>query len=140
MSHSAADVLKDRLRGQLAYFEEKSLEILNGFERIADRAVIKELMARYCLEAERFIRGGSAENQDMRVWIGSRVTVCHEDDPSEECFTVVLPEEVAPDEGKISFLSPIGQKLLLCRAGSRAEIDSPSGKYWITVKSVTLEG
>jgi len=136
MSHSAADVLKERLRGQLVYFEEKSQEILNGFERIAERAVIKELMARYCREAERLVRGTGSESPDRLVWIGSKVTVCHEDDQTEECFTVVLPEEVAPDEGKISFLSPIGQKLLLCREGSKSEIDSPAGKYWITVKSV----
>jgi transcription elongation GreA/GreB family factor len=133
-----SDRVKERLLRQLAYFEENSQDILNGFTHTAERAAIKDLIARYCRHIERQVGDLDAEGPDALVWIGSRVTVYNETDQAEECFIIVLPEEVDPDEGKISFLSPIGQKLLLTRAGSRAEIDSPGGKYWVTVKDLAF--
>jgi transcription elongation GreA/GreB family factor len=84
--------------------------------------------------------GQSGEGPDTLVWIGSRVIVRNETDQADESFTIVLPEHVNPDDGRISFLSPIGQRLLLSRIGYSAEIDSPGGKYWITVKEISYCG
>lgn len=136
MNHSIADLFKDSLQRQLVYFEENGQDILNGFERAAERAVIRDLVTRYCRLIERQVSDLESEGPETLVWIGSTVTVYNETDREEESFTIVLPEDVNPDEGKISFLSPIGQKLLLARTGSRMEIDSPGGKYWVTVKGV----
>ena len=140
MNHSKSEPFKDNLLRQLAYFEEKGQDMLNGFTQTVERALLKDLIARYCRQIERVTGGEDTEGPGTLVWIGSKVTVLNETEQEEESFMIVFPEDVDPDEGKISFLSPIGQKLLLSRIGYSAEIDSPGGKYWITVKDLAFEG
>ncbi len=137
-NHSPIDRLKESLLKQQIFFDENASELLNGFEGAAERAFMKDLVARYCSRIARLINGQEARPETL-VWIGTRVTVRNETDQIEETFTIVLPEEVDPDEGRISFLSPIGQKLLLSRIGYRAEIDSPGGKYEVTVKDLSFD-
>lgn len=139
-NHSPIESFRDGLLKQLVYFDENASYLLFGYSHPSDRNQVKGLLDRYCRQIERYLNGQSGEGPDTLVWIGSRVTVRNETDQVDESFIIVLPSHVDPDEGRISFLSPIGQRLLLSRIGYSAEIDSPGGKYWITVKQISYRG
>ena len=59
-----------------------------------------------------------------------------EDDDSFETYTVVFPHEAQPDYNRISFLSPIGRKLLMSTMMQSHELDIPSGVIKINVEDI----
>ncbi|TJY40654.1 GreA/GreB family elongation factor [Cohnella pontilimi] len=134
MNHSLNVSFKESLVKQLVYFDENINELLNAFPNFGDRKPFKDVVSRYCHQVEHCLNGHSGEGPDTLVWIGSNVTVRNETDQADESLSIVLPMDVDPYSGRISFLSPVGQRLLLSRAGHSTEIDSPGGKYRITVK------
>ena len=74
-----------------------------------------------------------------RVAFGSRVTLIDLDSEEETVFELVAPEEVDPNEGKISVNSPIGKSLLGKSEGEEVVITPPSGrKEYEIVNIVTL--
>lgn len=69
------------------------------------------------------------------VGLGSTVRVRWERD-GEEVYTIVDPAEIAPDSGRISHESPVGQALLARRAGDRAEVETHAGPVWLDIVAV----
>ncbi len=65
-------------------------------------------------------------NTDI-VEIGAKVTV-QEEDCAPEIFFIVGPQEADPQNGKISYESPIGKSLLNHRTGDSIKIDTPEGE------------
>lgn len=61
------------------------------------------------------------------VGIGCKVTLIDLDADKEETYTIVGSYEVAPEEGKISNVSPIGAELLRKHAGDIVRIKTPKG-------------
>jgi transcription elongation factor GreA len=87
----------------------------------------------------RLVLEGSLQGEtDSLVWIGSDVTVIDEIEGLEETYKIVLPQQIDADLGHISFMSPLGSKLLLARQGDRIEVDSPSGGYGVLVSNVNF--
>jgi transcription elongation factor GreA len=63
-----------------------------------------------------------------KVGYGSRVTVVDVDSGDKRFYELVFPEETAPEKGRISLQSPVGQALLHKQVGDEAVVRSPSGK------------
>ena len=60
------------------------------------------------------------------IHIGSRVTV-REEGYAEETFHIIGSKEADPDNGKISYESPIGRALLNHRVGDIVRVGTPGG-------------
>ena len=65
------------------------------------------------------------ENREY-VQIGSEVVVKEEEYP-EETFNIVGSKEADPDEGRISYESPIGKALLKHKVGDIVRVETPVG-------------
>jgi transcription elongation factor GreA len=51
---------------------------------------------------------------------------------------IVMPEDTNPDEGRISFLSPVGSQLLLGSKGEVRSVHTPSGSMRIRITGIEL--
>jgi len=63
------------------------------------------------------------------VSIGSSVKLREKANNAEVVYKIVSSAECSPKEGKISNESPLGSKLLDCKAGDTVTIDAPLGKF-----------
>jgi len=62
-----------------------------------------------------------------KVGLGSRLVLSDMSNGEEVVYTFVFPEEVDPDNGKISLASPIGKSLLGKEEGDEALVVTPKG-------------
>jgi transcription elongation factor GreA len=69
------------------------------------------------------------------VGIGNRVTVAEDGFPPET-YTIVGPAEAQPENGRISYESPVGAALLGKRLGDVAQIKTPAGVLELTVTAI----
>ncbi|MCE7980129.1 MAG: hypothetical protein DYG89_02960 [Caldilinea sp. CFX5] len=69
------------------------------------------------------------QNNDAIVDIGETVVLQMEDEdpPTVETYTIVSPAESAPDEGRISYESPVGHALLNHKVGDEVTVAVPAG-------------
>ncbi|MNR56934.1 transcription elongation factor GreA [compost metagenome] len=65
--------------------------------------------------------------------IGSYVKVRNDAEGTVESYCLVLPDEANIEEYCISFLSPIGQELLLSDKGQTITVQTPAGSYQLIV-------
>ncbi len=139
MNHRTVAGFRESLIKQLVYFDENSFLLLNTIPDLIDRSQMRELLNSYCRQIQDYLSGQSGEGPDTLVWIGSQVNIRNNTDQIEETYSIVLPTDLDPYAGRISFMSPLGQRLLLTRAGHTAEIQSPEGKYELLVKDMSYE-
>jgi regulator of nucleoside diphosphate kinase len=69
-----------------------------------------------------------AQAPDDLVTVRGQVRVRHETSGQEQTLTLCWPEDVKPEEGRISVLSPIGTALLGRRAGAWVALRLPGGQ------------
>jgi len=62
-----------------------------------------------------------------KVGLGSRLVLSDLSSGEEVVYTFVFPEEVDPDNGKISLASPIGKSLIGKEEGDEALVVTPKG-------------
>lgn len=62
------------------------------------------------------------------VGLGSRVTVCEDGRADKETYSIVVPAEADPMDGRISNESPLGKALMGCRVGQTVTIKAPAGE------------
>jgi transcription elongation factor GreA len=72
------------------------------------------------------------EHNPEEVGIGDRITVQEEDLP-QEIYYIVGPEEANPENGRISYESPIGSALLGHRVGDEIIVKAPGGDFRIKI-------
>ncbi|MNC45801.1 transcription elongation factor GreA [compost metagenome] len=75
--------------------------------------------------------------------IGSRVWISYLDDMSTETLTIVNPHHaVLPEDNSgecpVSFLSPMGRKLLMKTCGELVQVDTPSGRIPVRIDRISL--
>ncbi|WP_372630687.1 GreA/GreB family elongation factor [Cohnella sp.] len=140
MSHSSEAAFREHLLEQLAFFDKESSELLRkAYPDLAKRDAIHELITGYCDHIQAYLSGDIIGETDACVWIGSVATIVDEIDGTEERYKIVLPHEIDADLGHISFLSPLGSRLLLARRGDRIEVDSPAGSYGVLLFETAYE-
>ena len=71
------------------------------------------------------------------VALGDSVVLCEVDSGEEWCYVLVSPREVAPAEGKISDVSPIGKAVMGRSEGEVVEVSAPAGKMRCLIKQVS---
>jgi transcription elongation factor GreA len=69
------------------------------------------------------------------VGIGNRVTVT-EDGCPPETYTIVGPAEAQPENGRISYESPVGAALLGKRRGDIARVKTPAGDLELEITAI----
>lgn len=75
---------------------------------------------------------------DKVTVIGSNITICYEEEGSNELFTVVLPTEIDPDQNRISLFSPIGNQLLSRSTGETFMLQTPEAEYAVRIVGTAL--
>ena len=74
-----------------------------------------------------------------RSGLGSTLKLKNVDSGKETQYHLVFPEEVNPDEGKISPASPIGKSLMGKQEGDEVTIPLPDGKIeYEVLKVITI--
>lgn len=71
-----------------------------------------------------------------QILIGTRVTLYYMDDGTEEGLTICFPEKTDPDQGRVSFLSPIGRQLLMNRRDEPIRLEMPIGPLDVIVRDI----
>lgn len=69
------------------------------------------------------------------VDVGCTVTV-EEEDGTVATYTIVGQAEAAPQEGKISNESPLGQALIGHKAGDEVEVRAPGGSFKVRILKI----
>lgn len=72
-----------------------------------------------------------------RSGLGSTLKLKNVDSGKEAQYHLVFPEEVNPDEGKLSPASPIGRSLMGKQEGDEITVSLPDGKVEFEVLKVT---
>ena len=72
-----------------------------------------------------------------RSGLGSTLKLKNVDSGKETQYHLVFPEEVNPDEGKLSPASPIGRSLMGKQEGDEITVSLPDGKVEFEVLKVT---
>jgi transcription elongation factor GreA len=72
------------------------------------------------------------DRKNEKVDIGSIVTVQESNYP-EETYYLVGPKEADPNNGKISYQSPIGKSLLNHKLGDEVSIETPGGNLKLKI-------
>jgi transcription elongation factor GreB len=87
------------------------------------------------LEAARVIDENAGADQ---VFFGAWVEIENEDGERRK-YRIVGEDEVNPDEGRISWRSPLGRALLKKKAGEVVVVRRPAGEIEVTIVAVTYE-
>jgi transcription elongation factor GreA len=74
------------------------------------------------------------------VYIGTKVTVWYDEEHETEDYVICFPEQIDPDSGYISFLSPVGRQLLLKEIGESLSLKVPTGEVLVTIKDISYVG
>ena len=69
------------------------------------------------------------------VGMGSTVRFA-EDDADEEKYRIVGPTEADPKAGRVSYESALGKALIGHRVGDEVDINTPGGRYSVTIKGI----
>ncbi|MCA0755146.1 GreA/GreB family elongation factor [Paenibacillus sp. N4] len=133
---------KTQLINQLVYFDDEKAKFLKPYfdDKSKERADLDRLLTSYCKELEHIVSDFNETTIHSTVLIGSQVKLRYEDDGSCETYTVVFPNEAQPELNRISFLSPIGRKLLLSKVMQSHELDLPLGVTKINIEDIEYGG
>jgi transcription elongation factor GreA len=143
MNHSGYQN-KDYFSQQLVYIDENIKELTDLYissTPIQER--LKHFFHLFVLEVEELLT--SNQKNDMissfpKVYIGTKVTVFYEDENETEDYVICYPEQSNPDEGYISFLSPVGRQLLFKNIGEKITLHIPTGELMVTIKEISFVG
>ncbi len=144
MNHSSKFEEKDYFIQQLVFIDENIQDLTNLYYAstpIQDR--IKHFFSIYVIEVEDLVKQNRKSKFFKvfpKVFIGTKVTVLYDDDHETEDYVICFPEQSDPDEGFISFLSPVGRQLLLKKLGDKIPLRIPTGEMQVTIKDISYAG
>lgn len=138
MTNHSLNGAREQLVRQLVYFDEEKSGFMDLYypQHGTERSKLDSTLTRYTASLEKCLQQLNEADLHSIALIGSRVKIAYEDDGAEEAYTIVHPSKADPDRGKISFLSPVGERLLLGHKDGRYSINSPSGSYEIRIIDV----
>ncbi len=139
MNHSDLHPLRRGLVKQLVFIDENHTELLNQYlSSISSREKNLKFFEQYVSEVEHVIsRLGEQSSMNLdRVYIGSQVSVLYEEDQFMDEFTICFPEHSDPERGCISYLSPVGNQLLLRGRDERVVLFTPNGETSVIIKDI----
>ncbi|MET3696641.1 transcription elongation factor GreA [Bacillus oleivorans] len=143
MSHNQL-ANKEFFVDQLVHIDENIKELTNLYissTPVDERR--KHFFSLYVLELEELLKQNQKNNVISffpKVFIGTKVTVMYEDDHETEDYVICFPEQSDPDNGFISFLSPVGRQLLLRKIGEQLLLKVPTGELSVSIKEISFAG
>lgn len=94
----------------------------------------KHLLIEYVREVETLLSKTLIDaTNNPKVFLNMSVTAADESTGETESYTVVCPDEIDADVGKISCLSPIGAALLLQPVGQIVMLQAPGGTFHLRI-------
>jgi transcription elongation factor GreB len=90
------------------------------------------------LETAQVVDPAQQKNRDQ-VFFGATVTYA-DSHGEEHTVTIVGVDEADPDQGRISWLSPVARALLKAHEGDVVEVRTPAGPEQIEVCAIRYEG
>lgn len=118
---------RDAERGDAVISTESPERALREIEQ-----TIRYLQAR--LETAQVV-DPSVHAGEEQVFFGATVTY-QQEDGAEQTVTIVGLDELDPDHGKISWLSPVAQALLTAYEGDDVVLESPTGSKTLQIVAV----
>ncbi|WKL03324.1 GreA/GreB family elongation factor [Paenibacillus amylolyticus] len=130
---------REKLVSQLFTFGEEKRTFLDAYFDVRDpeRIQLEKQLSAYTEYVEKLLLGPD-EDLDSAVLIGSHIDFEYIDFHTSDSFMIVMPEDTNPDEGRISFLSPVGSQLLLGSVGEVRSVHTPSGSMRIRITGIEL--
>ncbi|MHA7964623.1 GreA/GreB family elongation factor [Paenibacillus sp. CAU 1782] len=116
--------------------EEKVLFLNTHFPEYDGRRTNAEKMLNAYTDALVELLNSGEEPQNV-VLIGSTVTVTYTEEDMTDTFVIVFPEEADPGQNRISFLSPIAEKLLLRTWGDVIPVETPMNVFHVRIDRIT---
>jgi len=129
------------LREKVGELETRRLELLERLEREDDALAREELayvdrdLRYYTARLESAIPVDLRRQPRRMVKFGARVTV-RQDDGQRRTFTIVGEDEADPNDGRISYVSPLARALLDARLGQSVVWRRPAGPRTLTVEAI----
>lgn len=142
MNHSYNHPLRTGLLKQLVFIDENRTTLLNQYLSSAPAEEKNpKFFEQYVSEIENVIShlGNRMAASLDKVYIGSQVAVLYEEDQFIDHFTICFPEQSNPDRGCISFLSPVGNQLLLRGLEERVVLNTPAGETSVVIKDIQFK-
>lgn len=138
MNHSIEfSSVREQLVRQLILLGDEKNRFLDAYFVMEgkERQEIKLFLTKYKELVEKILAMGD-EHLLTHVLIGSHVTIEYPEFRTTDSFTIVMPSEADPDENLISFLSPVGKKLLMEPIGEIVSVAAPSGEIQFCIKEI----
>lgn len=131
-----------RLEQRVGELEERRLELLASAEQDDDgtaeqeRAYVDRDLRYYTKRLETAILVDPRRQPRRMVKFGAAVTVTQKQDGSKLTFTIVGEDEADPEQGKISYVSPLAVALLDARAGATVRWRRPKGDRDLVIEEI----
>lgn len=74
--------------------------------------------------------------EEQLVMLNTNVEIEYVEDGFIDTYSIVAPDKIDPEQGKISLLSPVGSQLLLAPLHKQMELSTPAGTMTIRVISI----
>ncbi|MCU6713096.1 GreA/GreB family elongation factor [Paenibacillus sp. J5C_2022] len=128
---------QEALRKQLDNLVKERTKLLEAshLHLSKERKATEQLLDKYADTIKQLLNN-DAPIEDGMVLIGSKVELEYVEYRTMDNFVIAFPEETDPEEGVISFLSPIGSQLLLAAIGSIVSIHTPAGAMQVRIVSI----
>lgn len=142
MNHNVCHPLRERFVKQLVYLEENYASFVDCYFS-SDINKYTQFFNHYASSVQDLLANFDQESDLApsmpQVFIGSQVTLLYEEEQEAEQFTICFPNQVNPDEGYISFLSPVGSQLLLRSLREKVVLLTPGGPTKVSIEEITFK-
>jgi transcription elongation factor GreA len=142
MNHNVYHSLRESLVGQLVYLEENGASLVDSYFA-SDMNRYTRFFNQYTSCVQSFLSKMNDKSElspsISQVFIGSQVSILYEEEQDMEQFTICFPDQVDPDKGYISFLSPVGSQLLLRFLGEKIVLVTPGGNTEVNIKEIIFK-
>lgn len=131
---------RSRLVEQLVFLDEQMTKFLDSYSS-QQKIQVHKSIKQYVKILERLLELDDVnlvKTLSKVTVIGSSITICYEEEGSNELFTVVLPTEIDPDKNRISLFSPIGNQLLSRSTGETFILQTPEAEYSVRIVGTAL--
>lgn len=126
---------------QLVYIEENKSDLSRLFSSTMHNMVNDyKFLDSYLSTVRNFVT--DIENGSLnldKVIIGCQVSILYVESNEMDDYVICFPEYTKPEDGLISFHSPLGKQLLLKPLGERFEIQTPGGEEQIEIISIEFQ-
>ena len=138
ITREGADRLKQRLNDLLERKQAMASASAAGTALEGDQRKIESAIRRLQQTLDSVIVAEIPADQE-KIAFGATVMVRH-GNGEESAYHIVGVEEADPEQGSISWLSPLARALLSRRAGNKVRFQSPAGGEDLTIMTVRYSG